>query len=344
MRPWFTLAACLPFLAFAQEAPIESPQQIQSELDSAQAQFDRAKKLFNPWYTGPLITPSASMMPPGAVNFQPYLNVQTNYAQFNEDRHSVTTPNLVQLQSVNIFQTGITDWMDCTAIFQGQESWLPEKNGGGFDDVKVGVGFLILAQDLYIPQIKVTLQELFPTGRYKRLSPTGLGLDGVGGGSYVSQFCLEFGKLFLWNTQHPLNTRLFLGYTVGTTVHVADYNVYGGTAGTLGKVRPGNTFSADLGLEWSINQPWVLALDIAYTCADRTKFYGNPGITSTGAPAAVGSGSNDNLSLAPAFEYNWNSNLGIVCGAWFSVYGRNTANFVSGQFSVCWTFQPSTQF
>lgn len=341
-RLWIAFA-CLPLVLFADEQ-VESPQQIQAELDDAQAQFDRAVKLFNPWYTGPLITPSASMMPPGVVNFQPYLNVQTNYAQFNEDRRSVDTPKTVQLQSQNIFQTGLTDWMDCLFVFQGQENWLQDKNGGGYGDTQMGLGWQILSQGLYRPKIKVTIKETFPTGRYKRLSPTGLGLDGVGAGTYATQFCLAFGKLFLWDTLHPINTRLFFGYTVNTTVHVAGLNAYGGGTGAIGKVRPGNSFSTDLGIEWSASQAWVLALDIVYSCANRTKFHGNPGVTAAGLPAAVGSGSNDNLSLAPAFEYNWNSNLGVVCGAWFSVYGRNSTNFATGQFSVCWTFQPTTKF
>jgi hypothetical protein len=342
MKKTLFLLALWPLVAWSQA--VESPQQLQVELQDAQAQFQRALKLFNPWYTGPLITPSATMMPPGVVNFQPYLNVQTNYAQFNEDRHSVSTPNLVQLQSQNIFQTGITNWMDTLFIFQGQESWLQNKNGGGYGDTQVGLGFQILKQDLYIPKIKLSIKETFPTGRYKNLSPTDLGLDGVGAGAYSTQFCLAFGKLLFWDTQHPVNTRLFFGYTVATTVHVADFNVYGGGFGTAGKVRPGNVFSTDLGIEWSVNQPWVLALDIVYTCQDSTRFHGKPGVTATGHPAEVGSRSSDNLSLAPAFEYNWNSNLGIVCGAWFSVYGKNSANFATGLFSVCWTFQPTTKF
>ncbi len=342
---WMSLVF-LPLALIAEEPQpkVKSAEEIHAELKADQEKFDRALKLFNPWYTGPLVTPSATMMPPGDVNFQPYLNVQTNYAQFNEDRHSVTTPNLVQLQSQNVLQTGLTDWMDALLFLQGQESWLLDKNGGGYGDTQFGLGWQILAQGLYIPKIKVTIKETFPTGRYKRLSPTGLGLDGVGAGTYATQFCLAFGKLLFWATEHPVNTRLFLGYTVGTTVHVADTNFYGGVPGTLGKVRPGNQFAADLGIEWSASQAWVLAMDIVYSCADRTTFYGNPGVTAAGLPAVVGFGSSDNLSLAPAFEYNWNSNIGIVCGVQFSVYGRNSANFATGQFSVCWNFEPTTKF
>ena len=46
----------------------------------------------------------------------------------------------------------------------------------------------------------------------------------------------------------------------------------------------------------------------------------------------------DNLSLAPAIEYNWNENLGVLGGAQFSGYGKNSANFITGQFSVVYTW------
>ena len=46
----------------------KTPQQIQQELNQAEKDFQRAKEMFVPWYTGPLVTPSASMMPPGPIN------------------------------------------------------------------------------------------------------------------------------------------------------------------------------------------------------------------------------------------------------------------------------------
>ena len=55
----------IPFLLIAQDQPIKSPEEIQAELDQAEAQFRKAEKMFNPWYTGPLIASSASMVPPG---------------------------------------------------------------------------------------------------------------------------------------------------------------------------------------------------------------------------------------------------------------------------------------
>ena len=87
-----------------------------------------------------------------------------------------------------------------------------------------------------------------------------------------------------------------------------------------------------------MTQRWVAAMDFVYVSSNRTKFYGNPGVGSDGTAASMGGPSSDNLSLAPAIEYNWTDSLGVVTGVQWSVYGRNSFNFVSGQFSVSYTF------
>lgn len=318
----------------------KSPQQIQAELDIAQAQFLRAKEMFNPWYTGPLITPSASMMPPGYGNYQPYIFLAGNYARYNAERKAISLPNnLYQLTSSNILQFGITKTMDIIVTINAEGQWQNGESGGGLGDTTATLGWPIVMQSLYIPQIKFSIQETFPTGPYQHLSHNGLALSGVGGGSYQTQFSIALAKLILWTYKHPINTRLFLGYNIPTPVHVRGFNTYGGGFGTKGVVHPGNTFKADLGIEISLDQPWVFCFDIVYSSQNKTKFHGNPGtVTPGGAPASVGGGSNDNLSLAPGIEYNWNENLGVLGGAWFSVYGRNSLAFAQGIFSVCWTF------
>jgi hypothetical protein len=320
-----------------QNGPPPSPQQIEQELESAEAQFNKAKQMFNPWYTGPLITPSASMMPPGYGNFQPYVFVAGNYARYNADRKALSIPNLIQLKSSNVLQFGVTNTMDVITTLTGVGQWQSGESGGGFGDLPITIGFPICLQTLYVPQIKFTIQELFPTGRYQHLSSNGLALSGTGEGSYQTTFGVTFGKLLFWTTKHPVNTRLFLGYTIPTTVHVEGFNAYGGGHGTDGKVRPGNTFATDLGIEYSINQNWVFALDVVYSATNKTTFNGIPG-TVGGLPAAVGGGFNDNLSFAPAIEYNWSENLGILGGVWFSVYGRNSLAFAQGILSIAWTF------
>lgn len=337
----FPLLFLLPFQLLAQgfeDVPDKTPQEIQKELQSAEKQFQEAQKMFSPWYTGPLITPSPSLVAPGHMMTQPYLFISGNYSRYNNHRHAQDIPTLTQLQGLCVFQTGITETVDFIVTPSAEGQWQSRHHGGGFADLPITLGFLINKQTVYTPQIKFNIQQTFPTGRYKNLASDGLALSGLGGGSYRTQFSLGFGKVLFWSYEHPMNLRGFIGYTLSTPVRVTGFNSYGGGYGTDGTVQPGKILTADLGIEYSIDQPWVLALDVVYTATNRTTFTGHPGTTAAGTPASVGSGYSDNLSLAPAIEYNWSENAGFIAGAWFSVYGRNSLAFAQGVLSFYWEF------
>ncbi len=329
----YLFAFLLPLLVFGQNH--KSPQQIQMELDDAESQFKKSKEMFNPWYAGPLVTPSASMMPPGQANIQPYLFVKGNYAAFNSERKSIALPhNSYQVQVISPMQIGVTVSTDIAINLGAQGNWTQGKSGGGFNDLSVTYGFSIFKETLYVPKFKFTIAELFPTGAYKNLNHNGLNLSSTGGGSYQTTFGLAFGKVIWWTYPHPINTRFFFGYNIATVANVRNFNAYGGGFGTKGRVRIGNTFTADLGLEVSITQRWVAAMDVVYTASNPTKFHGKPGLNADGTVATVGNPYNDNLSLAPAIEYNFSDSFYILWGVQFSVYGRNSANFANGQFSL----------
>ena len=282
------------------------------------------------------------MMPPGWANIQPYLYVTDNYARFDSERHSISKDSsLVSLNPSVGMQFGVTKTMDISFSIQAFGNWQYGQSGGGFGDTSVTIGFPITAQTLHVPAIKLCIKETFPTGQYQHLNTNGFGLSATGGGAYQTQFSLSMAKVLFWDYLHPMNFRLYFSYNLPTTVTVNGFNNYGGGFGTHAKVRPGNTFSADMGIEISLTQRWVVATDLAYTAQNETKYSRYAGTTTKGGalPASIGGGFNDNLSLAPAFEYNWNENLGFVGGVWFSVYGRNSNNFVSGVLSVTWTFQ-----
>ena len=330
------LLLCLfPLLLLAQD---KSPQEIQAELDQAEAQFEHAKELFNPWYSGPLITGSAAMMPPGVANIQPYIFVTDVFAVFNGDRHAVDIPDLINANPLFIIQTGITSWMDTILTVQGDENWKGHYQSGGFGDTTLQLGLKILKQGLWIPAMKIYINETFPTGRYQNFSVGKAAVSSTGSGTYTTSFSLNSSKILFWDTLHPTSFRLSLNYYIPTSVHVRGFNAYGGGFGTHGTVHPGNTFKLSFGTELSLTQRWVIANDLVYQATSRTTFTGDLGVDTKGAPAVMGNGSSDSLSLAPALEYNFSPNLGILAGVWFTVYGRNSADFISGIFTVTYTY------
>lgn len=339
MHKWIFVFFAFTF-AFAQEQryPHETPEQIQQELDAAEAQFKHAKEMFNPWYAGPLLTGSATMMPPGVTNVQPYVFVTDNYGIYNRHRHEVNAPDLWQVNPQVIIQTGITSWMDTAVTVQTLTNSRHSKQSTFFGDTTISLGFKILEQGLWVPGIKIGINETFPTGRYQRLKPNRLGTDATGAGTYQTGIALKLSKLVFWSYKHPMNLRMTMTYNIPTSVTVHGLNAYGGASNTQGRVRPGNNFNISIGTEYSFTQRWVLANDVVYVSSNKTTFSGEKGTNSDGSPATVGFGSSDQLSLAPAIEYNPTPNLGYLAGVWFSVYGRNASAFWSAVATVTYTW------
>lgn len=333
-----TLFLPLVLLAYSPNPP-PPPQVVQAELDKAEHDFWKAREIFNPWYAGPLLTPSAHTLDPGYLVIQPYIFVTDNYGKYNRRRHSEDIPKLIQVNPLFLAQTGIIKRWDISVVVQGVYSTQNHVHSGGFSDTKVNMGFQLVPEAPYTPAVKIGVAELFPTGKFENLDPDNNGLDGVGGGSYVTSVSVNFSKvIWWWIVKHPMNFRSSLQFSFPSKVHVENFNSYGGGFGTNGKVRPAKQFTGDVGIEYSITQQWVFAMDISYFYFGETRFSGTPGTTSSGLPATNTNSFGDQLSLAPAIEYNPSSKIGVLAGVWFSVYGRNTLNFISGVVSYTQTF------
>ena len=310
-----------------QAEPLVPPEQIEKEIADAQKEFDEAKKMFNPWYTGPLLTPSANVLPAPHVVIQPYLFYINTYAHFDKHGKSHDTPNFQAVKpQLAPLQVGITQWMDSTLSVTGVYNQQKGHSYMDLGDTSVSVGFQLLKQGPYRPAIKLGIAESFPTGNYQKFKPKRANISSTGSGSYETTFSLNLSKVVWWLTLHPMNIRTSLQYTVNSNVHVKGFNTYGGGLGTNGSVKGGNTFSLDIGYEYSITQRWVAAIDMMYTYSSKNTFSGH-----TVAP--VGGPFNDQLSFAPAIEYNFNDHSGLLAGAWFTAWGRNSGNFASGIFS-----------
>lgn len=311
-------------------------EQVQAELNLAQSELQQAKEMFNPWYVGPLLTPSATTYTPGKFGIQPYFFAINTHGIYSSSGSSSNIPDILTLNPVFIAFAGINDRVDITGVVQ----WFYNKQSGihdsGFGDFDLSLGFALLKETPSLPALKFFLTQCFPTGKYEKLSPIKAGLDATGLGSYLTTVGLSFSKIVFWSTKHPMNIRAATQLSLPSDVKVEGFNTYGGGFGTKGTVVPGKTFSSSFALEYSFTQKWVFANDLVYAYSTRTKFHGNPGTIAVGNPiaAVVGGPFSDNLSWAPAIEYNPTTSLNFIVGGWMSLWGRNSGNFVAGVASV----------
>lgn len=293
-----------------------------------------------PWYTGPIIAPSASNLKPGHGNMQPYLYVIDNFSIYTRHGNHHTAPATVSIEPFLLMQFGLNSFLDVTFGTGMKYSNKKNINAVNYQNISISFGIQLLREkkDSFIPNIRLSLKERFPSGRYKQLNPKKESLDSGGNGSYETIIGLNLSKIVNWIENHPIQFRFANSITIPSLVNVKDFNSFGGGYGAYGKVRPPYIYSSVFAFEFSINQNWVIASDFQYSHASSTKFSGFPGLTESGALSKNTLPSSYVWSMAPAIEYNINDNLGILTGFLYSLSGKTSTDFLNYVFSVTYTY------
>ena len=125
-----------------------------------------------------------------------------------------------------------------------------------------------------------------------------------------------------------LRTRFNLTQAFSRQVDVQDVSVYATSQGFRGHAQPGAALFADLAGEYSITRHWVLAADATYRHQSNTAVTGYD-ISHPNAAILRNSGSSQAFALAPAIEYNFNRQVGIIVGTRLFPAGKNTPNSVT---------------
>jgi len=285
-----------------------------------------------PWYTGPLLAPSGHTIPKGHTNLEVYGFLTDNTGFY--DRHgrlSRNTPHSNSITGVPIFTHGMTDKLDIQFIAPYIYNNFVGTRYHRLTDTSVTLGYQVIEQgdSLWTPNLRFTVQEMIPTGKYELLSPLNNGTDVSGLGSYQTSANLNFQHLRQITEISYLRTRLCLAYFYASKVTLHGANAYGGSTNTIGNIKPGSLTSADLAAEYNITQNWVLVMEGFTIHRQASNFKGFPGTTSTGILAPIGYSQIDETSIAPALEYNFNESVGVIAGVWFSVKGREASRFNS---------------
>ncbi|MGE5206155.1 MAG: transporter [Chlamydiota bacterium] len=169
----------------------------------------------------------------------------------------------------------------------------------------------------------MVVQETLPTGKYDRLS--GSSNSGLGSGAYTTMLGV-YSQTYLWlPNSRILRVRFNASQAFSSTVKLEGMSVYGTGAEFRGRARPGASTFVDAAAEYSLTPRWALALDVTYRYNNNTRVTGYDTANPTPAGIPMDSGSGYAVGLAPAIEYNWRHNLGVIVGTYAIVAGRSTA-------------------
>jgi hypothetical protein len=280
------------------------------------------------WWTGPILAAGATPLPKGHVLIEPYVYDVIRYGYYDTDGEERDASRIDGWGSLTYALYGLTDNFTAGLI----PTFGFNEISGGNDSSGIQLGDVSL-QAQYgltrfkpgkrVPTMSLVLQQSLPTGKYDQLGDRPA--DGVGSGAYTTTLGLYSQYYFWMPNGRILRTRLNLSYSMSDDPSVTDVSVYGTPQGFRGSASPGDSSSITLSGEYSVTRNWVLALDLYYQRDENTSVGGyvtQPGGESVSFEA--NSGSSWRFAIAPAIEYNFNANIGVIVGARWFVAGRNT--------------------
>lgn len=281
-----------------------------------------------PWFTGPLLAPAGVTIPLGHMNFEIYGFFTEQTGEYAPDGKKIKTPIFKSAQYYPLLSYGLADKFDVEFAVPYTKNSTEGIKGHHIGDTSIFLGYQALRQKpkSWTPNLRITIQEVIPTGRFDNLNPTDKGAGVTGAGCYQTIGSLNFEDLTQLSDSHYLRTRLSLAYVYAQPTNTTGQNGFGGRLTTRGHIKPGNTVAVDLAGELTLTQNWVAVMEYyflqhqesTYTALDRNI---NP--ITIHHPAYV------TTSLAPAIEFNFSENFGIIGGVWFSIQGKNAPVYSS---------------
>lgn len=284
-----------------------------------------------PWFTGPLLAPAGRTVPKGHTNLETYLFFTNLLGVYSTHGNIIHTPNNRNIIFNPIFTHGLTDNIDLQFSAPYSYNSYNDSSSHRLGDTGVILGYQLMRQQdsLWRPNLRIALQEIIPTGRVDGLNPVNNGTDATGLGSYQTVLNFNFEHLHQFDELRYLRTRLSVGYAYAAPASIEGLSVYGGSKDTRGEINPGNQMSVDVAFELSITQEWVAVLEGFASRRKSSQFSGVPGFDPLGNTNFIGSDLGQQLTFAPAIEYNFSPNIGVIAGTWFTARGKSTAEFMS---------------
>src|SRR5260370_3813380 len=137
------------------------------------------------WWTGPMLAPSAAMLPQGHMLIEPYVYDVMSDARLDMNGTRDASGREHDIGSLSYIMYGLTDRVSVGLIPRfgfNEPAGAPNSSSVGVGDLTLQAGYgLTRFQDgRLMPAISVVIDETLPTGRYERLARAS---DGFGAGA-----------------------------------------------------------------------------------------------------------------------------------------------------------------
>jgi hypothetical protein len=292
------VALCALFLI---QLPVAVSAQVPDKnvtLSASDASHDEA------WWTGAVAASSAYTLPRGHLLFEPYLfDVRSRQSDY--------------LGSLTYILYGVTDRLTVGGIatFGSIGSKTGRRRGRmAVNDLTLSAQYRLYSASVgaLVPTASIVVQHVLPLGRFDQLA--GEPERGIGSGSNGTLIGLYLQRSDRLANGRLLRTRVNLTHTWPTTSDVRGASIFGTDDGFHGRAHVGAVTVADLSVEYSITRSWVFATDLIYRHAAATSINGLDEMEGRSEAVAKRFASTQSISFAPAVEYSWNANRGVLAG------------------------------
>lgn len=296
---------------------------------------EKKEEGYDPWYTGTLLATGASNVLPGDLTIQPYLTFTWKYGNY-QNNWSMKNINPFQytLSPALFLEWGVTDWLDFNLMPTMFTKWRGSETSTHLADTYTALGFQLLNDKKHTPYPDMRLVTIvtFPTGRFEEADVPQFVTDFSGAGAIEYGVVLSTAKKFYIDPMHPFRITTNLGYSRSTSVKINGFSVYGGGRDARGTVQPGSAALFNLTLEYSITQPFTIAVENIIHWVGKTTFKGFEDGKSVGSPESF------LFTFCPEIEYSFSQNQGVVAGLWWHYAGKNSPAFLAPVVSYVYTY------
>ncbi|HWE44863.1 MAG TPA: transporter [Caulobacteraceae bacterium] len=273
------------------------------------------------WWTGPLLANTAATLPQGHFAGETYVFDGATTGRYDLNGRWRGMAHSDDYGTQTFLTYGVTDRFTAAVI----PRFSYDRVGRGQSSAEVGFGDVTLMGEYklhqfhegsWVPTSSIAVAETVPTGRYDRLDRPA---DGFGGGAYTTQVSW-YNQTYFWTPRgRILRARLDFTWSTSARAPVEGVSVFGTPADFRGDGKPGDSLLSIVAFEYNVSRHWVWAVDFADNRFAGTRVDGVAG----GAAYYANSGWGDVRFAAPAVEYNWNANVGLIVGARMPIGGRN---------------------
>ena len=322
-----TIAWCLAAGALAAHAPRARAQARDTAAACAGTCPAPRQSLDDAWWTGPLLAPSSGTLPPGHFLIEPYVyDVRASRA------NSYGTLTYILYGLVD----GLTIGASPTAGYN-TSAGAPSSSGIGLGDVSAIAQVRLTRAHAggWLPATAFNVTESFPTGRYDRLGHRSS--DGLGSGVHTTTVSLYTQTYFWMPNGRILRMRANVSQAFSTTARVRGVSVYGTDGAFSGTAAPGAASIADVSWEYSATRSWVLALEFNDRYQARTPVRGIETLgDAPGGPADVrrDAPASNAFAIAPAIEYSWTPNVGVLLALRVIPRGHHTSQSITPAIAI----------